>query len=48
MRLLLIACVFSGCAVTPNKGQITMDKIIDLDERALDGTRVGVKLEWFR
>lgn len=48
MRLLLIACLFSGCAVTPNKGQLTMDKVIDLDERALDGTRVGVKLEWFR
>ena len=46
--MLLIACLFSGCAVTPNKGQLTMDKVIDLDERALDGTRVGVRLEWFR
>jgi hypothetical protein len=44
----ILACLFSGCAVTPDRGQITMDKVIDLDARALDGTRVGVRLEWFR
>ena len=48
MRYLLIACLFSGCAVTPDRGHLTMDKVIDLDERALDGTRVGVRLEWLR
>lgn len=48
MRLILVVCVFSGCAVTPDRGHLTMDKVIDLDERALDGTRVGVRLEWRR
>lgn len=44
----ILACLFAGCAVTPHRGSFTMDKVIDLDERALDGTRVGVRLEWFR
>lgn len=44
----VIACLFSGCAITPDRGQITMDKVIELDKRALDGARVGVKFEWLR
>ena len=46
--VMVLVCLFSGCAITPDRGQITMDKVIELDKRALDGARVGVKLEWLR
>ena len=44
----LMPIFFNSCAVTPNRGHLTMDKVIKLDERAIEDVRVGIKLEWLR
>ena len=46
--LILTSIVFSGCAIIPNRNTITMNKIIELDERAIEKLNVGVRLEWIR
>ena len=46
--ILVIASIFSGCAIIPNKNTITMNKTIELDERAIEKLNVGVRLEWIR
>ena len=42
----LILC--SSCAILPNRNTITMNKTIELDERAIEKMNVGVRLEWIR
>ena len=46
--LILTSIIFSGCAIVPNKNTITMNKTIELDERAIEKLNVGVRLEWIR
>ena len=46
--LTLISILFSGCAIIPNRNTITMNKTIELDERAIEKLNVGVRLEWIR
>ena len=46
--ILLIASLFSGCAIVPNRNTITLNKTIELDERAIEKLNVGVRLEWIR
>tara|TARA_A100001201_G_scaffold113535_1_gene97250 strand:+ start:1286 stop:1507 length:222 start_codon:yes stop_codon:yes gene_type:complete len=46
--LTLISTFFSGCAIIPNRNTITMNKTIELDERAIEKLNVGVRLEWIR
>ena len=46
--LTLISIFFSGCAIIPNRNTITMNKTIELDERAIEKLNVGVRLEWIR
>ena len=46
--ILIIASIFSGCAIVPNRNTITMNKTIELDERAIEKLNVGVRLEWIR
>ena len=46
--LTLTSIIFSGCAIIPNRNTITMNKTIELDERAIEKLNVGVRLEWIR
>lgn len=46
--ILVLGCLFSGCTIVPHKNTLTMDKVIKLDERALEDVRIGIKLEWVR
>ena len=46
--LILTSIFFSGCAIIPNRNTITMNKTIELDERAIEKLNVGVRLEWIR
>ncbi len=46
--LTLISILFSGCAIVPNRNTLTLNKTIELDERAIEKLNVGVRLEWIR
>ena len=46
--LTLTSIIFSGCAIVPNRNTITLNKTIELDERAIEKLNVGVRLEWIR
>jgi len=48
--LLTLACasLIPSCAIIPDRNTITMNKIIELDERAVEKLNVGVRLEWIR
>ncbi len=46
--LILPIIFFSGCAIVPNRNTITLNKTIELDERAIEKLNVGVRLEWIR
>ena len=46
--LTLVFVSFSGCAIVPNRNTITLNKTIELDERAIEKMNVGVRLEWIR
>ena len=46
--ILVIASIFSGCAIIPNRNTLTLNKTIELDERAIEKLNVGVRLEWIR
>lgn len=49
MRMTLaIACLFSGCAITPDRAHIAVDKVVRLDEPMIEGTRVSARVEWVR
>ena len=46
--ILVIASMFSGCAIMPTKNVLTMDKTIELDQRAIENINVGLRFEWTR
>ena len=46
--LILSSTIISGCAIVPNRNTITLNKTIELDERAIEKLNVGVRLEWIR
>lgn len=46
--ILALSCLFTGCTIVPHRNTLTMDKVIKLDERAIEDVRVGIKLEWIR
>ena len=46
--ILVIASIFSGCAIMPTKNVLTMNKTIELDERAVEDINVGLRFEWIR
>jgi len=48
MIMFLCASLISGCTIVPHKNTLTMDKVIKLDERAIEDVRIGIKLEWIR
>ena len=46
--LILPTILYSGCAIVPNRNTITLNKTIELEERAVEKLNVGVRLEWTR
>ncbi len=46
--ILVIASIFSGCAIIPDRNTLTLNKTIELDERAIEKIDVGIRLEWIR
>jgi len=46
--LTLVSIIFSGCAIIPNKNVLTLNKTIELDERAVEDINVGLRFEWIR
>tara|TARA_B100000902_G_scaffold310383_1_gene299999 strand:- start:652 stop:867 length:216 start_codon:yes stop_codon:yes gene_type:complete len=46
--LILTSIIFSGCAIVPTRNTLTLNKTIELDERAIEKLNVGVRLEWIR
>jgi hypothetical protein len=46
--ILVISSIFSGCAIMPTKNVLTMNKTIELDERAVEDINVGLRFEWTR
>jgi len=45
--LILPTMLYSGCAIIPNKNVLTMNKTIELDERALRNINVGLGLNGY-
>lgn len=46
--ILALSCLYSGCTIVPTRNTITMNKVIELDERAIEDINVGIRLEWIR
>ena len=46
--LILTSIIFSSCAIMPNRNTLTLNKTIELDERAIEKMNVGIRLEWIR
>ena len=46
--ILALSCLYSGCTIVPTRNSITMDKVIKLDERAIEDVKIGIRLEWIR
>ena len=46
--ILALSCLYSGCTIVPTRNTITMNKVIELDERAIEDIDVGIRLEWIR
>ena len=46
--LILTSIIFSGCAIMPNRNVLSLNKTIELDERAVEDINVGLRFEWIR
>jgi|TARA_B100001094_G_scaffold65382_1_gene61482 hypothetical protein len=46
--LILPTILSSGCTIIPSKNVLTMNKTIELDERAVEDINVGLRFEWTR
>ena len=46
--LILPTILSSGCTIIPSKNVLTMNKTIELDERAIEDINVGLRFEWTR
>ena len=46
--ILIYTSLYSGCAIMPTKNVLTMNKTIELDERAVEDINVGLRFEWTR
>jgi hypothetical protein len=46
--LILPTILSSGCTIIPSKNVLTMNKTIELDERAVEDINVGLRFEWIR
>lgn len=48
IALIIMSSIISGCTIIPSRNTLTINKTIDLDERALDDVSVGIRMEWIR
>ena len=46
--LILPIILYSGCAIMPNRNVLSLNKTIELDERAVEDINVGLRFEWIR
>ena len=46
--LILLTASLSGCIIVPDRASVSMDKVIELDERALENAKLNFRLEWVR
>ena len=46
--LILTSIIFSSCAIMPNRNVLSLNKTIELDERAVEDINVGLRFEWTR
>ena len=46
--LILPIILYSGCAIIPNRNVLSLNKTIELDERAVEDINVGLRFEWIR
>jgi hypothetical protein len=46
--LILTSIIFSSCAIMPNRNVLSLNKTIELDERAVEDINVGLRFEWIR
>jgi len=46
--LILPIILSSGCVIIPNRNTLTLNKTIELDERAVEDINVGLRFEWIR
>lgn len=46
--ILALTCLYTGCTIVPHKNTLTLDKTIELDKRAIEDVKIGIRLEWMR
>ena len=46
--ILVLTSLYSGCSIVPTRNTLTLNKTIELDERAIEKMNVGIRLEWIR
>ena len=46
--ILVCTALYSGCAIIPNRNILSLNKTIELDERAVEDINVGLRFEWIR
>ena len=46
--ILVLTSLYSGCAIIPNRNVLSLNKTIELDERAVEDINVGLRFEWIR
>ena len=46
--ILVLTSLYSGCTIVPTRNTLTLNKTIELDERAIEDINVGIRLEWIR
>ena len=46
--ILILTSLISGCAIMPNRNVLSLNKTIELDERAIEKMNVGIRLEWIK
>jgi len=48
VTIIIMSSIISGCTLIPARNTLTINKTIDLDQRALDDVNVGIRMEWTR
>ena len=46
--ILVLTCLYTGCTIVPSKGSLLLDKNVELDKRAIEDVKIGIRLEWVR
>ena len=46
--ILALTCLYTGCTIVPHKSSLALDKNVELDKRAIEDVKIGIRLEWMR